>query len=77
MTMEAVFKNGVFTPVEPVDLPENTRVAFQARVLETRATEANEIERQAESTKRLMAILLQSSPSGETDSAERHNEHQS
>jgi predicted DNA-binding antitoxin AbrB/MazE fold protein len=32
-TIHAVFENGVFRPIEPVDLPEQTTVAFEPRVL--------------------------------------------
>jgi predicted DNA-binding antitoxin AbrB/MazE fold protein len=30
-TVEAVFQNGVFKPVRPVDLPENQRVQLDVR----------------------------------------------
>ncbi len=33
-TIQAVFIGGVFRPLEPVDLPELTKVAFEPRVLE-------------------------------------------
>jgi predicted DNA-binding antitoxin AbrB/MazE fold protein len=67
MTIRAIYENGVFTPTEPVCLPERTSV-------EITVPQANSEERinQAE----IFAILRQSYPSGETDVAERHNEHQ-
>lgn len=33
-TIHAVFENGIFRPVDPVDLPDNVEVAFEPRVLE-------------------------------------------
>ena len=30
-TVHAIFENGVFRPVEPVDLPDNTPVEFEPR----------------------------------------------
>ncbi|MFO0068423.1 MAG: antitoxin family protein [Pirellulaceae bacterium] len=32
-TIHAVFENGVFRPVSPVDLPENAEVEFEPRVI--------------------------------------------
>ena len=32
-TVHAIYENGVFRPVEPVDLPDNTPVEFEPRVL--------------------------------------------
>ena len=32
-TIHAVFQNGVFRPMEPIDLPEDTTVAFEPRVV--------------------------------------------
>lgn len=31
MTVHAIYENGVFRPVDPVDLPERTPVAFEPR----------------------------------------------
>ena len=36
-TIHAVYVNGVFRPTEPVDLPDKTRVEFEARVIEESA----------------------------------------
>lgn len=33
-TIHAVFENGVFRPVESVDLPENSEVEFEPRLVE-------------------------------------------
>ena len=32
-TVHAIYENGVFRPVERVDLPDNTPVEFEPRVL--------------------------------------------
>lgn len=54
-------------PTEPVDLPEKTTV--DVTVPESEAQEADNQEA-------IFAILRESYPSGESDVAERHNEHQ-
>ena len=33
-TIHAVFENGIFRPVDPVDLPDKVEVEFEPRVLE-------------------------------------------
>lgn len=67
MTIRAIYENGVFRPTEPVNLPENT--AVDITVPEADAQERSNQEE-------IFAILRKSYPSGETDVAERHNEHQ-
>jgi predicted DNA-binding antitoxin AbrB/MazE fold protein len=69
MTVRAIYENGVFRPTEPVDLPEKSRVEFEPKVLH------DEQEDRA-AQQRIYDLLGQSFPSGETDVAERHNEHQ-
>lgn len=67
-TIRAVYERGVFRPLEAVDLPDATEVVLEPRPVlppmspETRA--------------RVAAVLAQRFDSGETDVAERHNEHQ-
>lgn len=63
MTVRAIYENGVFRPVEPLTLPEHLEVEV---VLPSEKTQQEEI----------FAILRTTIPSGETDVAERHNEHQ-
>jgi predicted DNA-binding antitoxin AbrB/MazE fold protein len=67
MTVQAVYEKGVFRPTEPVSLPERTvvEVTVKESGLPTR-----------ENQEAIFAILRRSCPSGETDVAERHNEHQ-
>ena len=69
MTVHAIFENGVFRPLEAVNLPEKARVVFDPTIVEkTSEDRANQ--------EKIFAILRRSYPSGETDVAERHNEHQ-
>ncbi|HXE53082.1 MAG TPA: antitoxin family protein [Tepidisphaeraceae bacterium] len=67
MTIRAIYENGVFRPVEPVALPERTPVDIS--LPETDSDERRNQER-------IFALLRTSYPSGESDVAERHNEHQ-
>jgi predicted DNA-binding antitoxin AbrB/MazE fold protein len=69
MTVRAIYENGVFRPTEPVNLPEKSRVEFEPKVLH------DEKEDHA-AQQRIYELLGQSFPSGETDVAERHDEHQ-
>ena len=75
MTIRAIFENGVFRPVQPVTLPEGTMVDLQlteeavdVRSLAPPGTDENLI--------RAYEILGRRFDSGQTDTAERHNEHQ-
>ena len=63
MTVRAIYENGVFRPVEPLELPEHSEVDI---VLPGEHTKQEE----------LFSILRTSFASGETTVAERHNEHQ-
>ncbi len=69
MTIKAIYENGIFRPTEPVDLPDRSAVSLQATLAE------NEPFAQAEARRKTLAILSRSFPTGETDAAERHNEH--
>jgi predicted DNA-binding antitoxin AbrB/MazE fold protein len=71
MTVRAVYENGVFRPTEPVDLPEGSVVDFDIWI-KVRLSD----EEQWAAQKRINELMLMSMPSGETDVAERHNEHQ-
>ena len=72
-TVHAVFENGVFRPVQPVNLPERTPVELELRVpdeqVPTRAT-------MSEGLAKVYEILGERYNSGYTDTAARHNEHQ-
>ena len=67
MTVRAIYENGVFRPTESVRLPERTPV----EVIVPEPTQ-----RESDNQATIFAILRTSRPSGETDVAERHNEHQ-
>ncbi|HEY8747943.1 MAG TPA: antitoxin family protein [Tepidisphaeraceae bacterium] len=67
--VHAIFENGVFKPTDPVDLPERTKVEFEPKVV------ISEEEDRA-NQEAIYALLKQSFASGETNVAERHNEHQ-
>jgi len=54
-TVHAVFEGGVFRPISPVDLPENSTVEFEPRVID--ATEAQLLDRVTESDPGLAGYL--------------------
>jgi predicted DNA-binding antitoxin AbrB/MazE fold protein len=68
-TVHAIYANGVFRPIERVDLPEACAVEFEPRPVETSPP----------SDAALLAVydvLAERYVSGENDVAARHNEHQ-
>jgi predicted DNA-binding antitoxin AbrB/MazE fold protein len=65
-TVRAIFENGVFRPLEPVELPEGAAVEFELRVSKDRERLLDE----------LYELLSERFDSGEHDVAARHNEHQ-
>lgn len=75
--IHAIYENGVFRPLEPVDLPDRTAVEFEPRV---RSSSAQEDQPSAppmsEGLAKIYAILGERYDSGQTDTAARHNEHQ-
>jgi predicted DNA-binding antitoxin AbrB/MazE fold protein len=66
--IHAVFEEGVFRPVEAVELPEHCHVEFEPRIIET--------ELPVPSLDEVYAVLSERFESGEPDVAARHNEHQ-
>ena len=70
MTVKAIYENGVFRPVTPVNLPEMSEVEV---VL---PADIAEFARRETARKEIMEILSRSYETGRTDLAERHNEHQ-
>ncbi len=66
--VHAVYKNGVFHPMEPVELPENCHVEFEPRVVAEDGS--------TPSLDDVYAALGKRFESGEHDVAQRHNEHQ-
>jgi predicted DNA-binding antitoxin AbrB/MazE fold protein len=65
--IHAIFKNGVFTPTEPVYLPESTPVEVHAPNLPAGDDATLDA---------LYAILSERYHSGRHDLAARHNDHQ-
>jgi predicted DNA-binding antitoxin AbrB/MazE fold protein len=67
-TVRAVFENGVFRPVQPVELPENSVVEFEPRPVEGRVPDRD--------LDAIYEVLSRRYDGGERDIAARHNEHQ-
>jgi predicted DNA-binding antitoxin AbrB/MazE fold protein len=67
-SFHAVYENGVFRPIGPVDLPERCEVEVEVRKVTPEATPP--------SLDDVYAILGRRHSSGEHDLAARHNEHQ-
>ena len=72
-TVHAIYENGVFRPVEPVDLPERTPVEFEPRVVTEGPQTAPPS--MSEGLAKVYEILGRRYSSGFTDTAARHNEH--
>lgn len=71
-SVDAVYDAGVFRPTEPVVLPDKCQVRI---TFETVSVPDAERER-LESLEAIYEVLDERYSSGETDVAERHNEHQ-
>ena len=70
----AIYENGVFRPLGPVDLPEKCEVEVIPKAKTKHATEIDfSIPRDMSG---VYAVLSERYDSGESDVAERHNEHQ-
>ncbi|HEX6963743.1 MAG TPA: antitoxin family protein [Lacipirellula sp.] len=67
MEIPAIYENGVFRPLEPVALPENTPVTVVPDI-KPKKIGSNSAE--------LYALLDERFDSGVHDTAARHNEHQ-
>jgi predicted DNA-binding antitoxin AbrB/MazE fold protein len=68
-TVRAVYENGVFRPTGPIDLPEHSLVEFEPRPV-------GEALREGESRHAVYEVLSRRYDGGESDVAERHDEHQ-
>jgi predicted DNA-binding antitoxin AbrB/MazE fold protein len=68
-TIPAVFEQGVFRPLEKVELPENTQV-------EVRPLDRPENPPPDDNLKAIYAIMSRRFRSGRPDLAARHNDHQ-
>jgi predicted DNA-binding antitoxin AbrB/MazE fold protein len=67
-TVHAVYENGVFRPLEQVELPDHTKVEFEPRLVQS-ANENGQLDA-------IYGILSERYASGEHDVAARHDEHQ-
>ena len=65
----AIFSQGVFRPEQKIDLPENTRVVFEPRVV-------HGVNTSAEGMEEIYRVLSERFDGGDPRVAERHNEHQ-
>ena len=77
-TIRAVFEDGVFRPLVPVQLPEHAEFEFEPRAVtsDNNGPAAMEAKWSEEGLDRIYEILDRRYNSGFTDTAERHNEHQ-
>jgi predicted DNA-binding antitoxin AbrB/MazE fold protein len=69
-TIEAIYEGGVFRPVNPVALPDRSRVALQIVKGEQPILD------DSKGMDEIYEILDRRYNSGHSDTAERHNEHQ-
>lgn len=67
-TIHAIYENGIFRPIDPVDLPERCEVEVEVRHVKD--------EPQVPTLDDVYAILSKRFNSGDSDVAARHNEHQ-
>jgi hypothetical protein len=79
-TIHAIFENGVFRPVVPIELPEQAEFAFEPRLVAAPSA-ANGAPPEPhpsseEGLRKVYAILSERYASGHTDTAAQHNEHQ-
>jgi len=75
--IDAVYEDGVFKPVAPVDLPEGTRVRMERGAgVDYPARSEPPADWESRSMDGVYEVLGLRSRSGEHDVAERHNEHQ-
>jgi len=66
-TVHAIYENGIFRPLAPVELPDRAEVEFEPRLVERDAPR---------DMSGVYAVLAERYASGESDVAARHNEHQ-
>jgi hypothetical protein len=77
-SFHAIYENGIFRPTEPVDLPEGSEVTVEpcpASIRQPQPTDP-EFAHLDPGLARIYAILSERYDSGQTDLADRHNEHQ-
>lgn len=67
-TVHAVYQDGVFRPVQSLDLPDPCEVEFEPRILAQSLPD--------DSLDRVYAVLSERYDGGEPDVAARHDQHQ-
>jgi predicted DNA-binding antitoxin AbrB/MazE fold protein len=67
-TIRAIYENGVFRPIGPIELPDRSVVEFEPRPVEG--------EGEGEALDAIHEVLSHRHRSGRHDLAERHDEHQ-
>jgi predicted DNA-binding antitoxin AbrB/MazE fold protein len=79
-TVRAIFEDGVFRPIVPVQLPERAQYDFEPRPVTTAPGEngatPEAVTYSEEGLSKVYEILGERYASGHTDTAARHNEHQ-
>jgi predicted DNA-binding antitoxin AbrB/MazE fold protein len=68
-TVHAVYEQGVFRPLQDIELPEHTEVEFEPKVI-------SRPQAYADARKEIYSILSERYETGVKDLAARHNEHQ-
>jgi predicted DNA-binding antitoxin AbrB/MazE fold protein len=67
--VHAIYENGVFRPVERVELPEYCEVEFEPRIIDAADNNRPNLDD-------VYAVLGRRFDSGQSDVAEKHDEHQ-
>ena len=75
-TIHAIFENGVFRPLTPIDLREGTRVSVAISALQTDEIPPEPTPEEEAHIDRVYEIMSRRYDGGEKDIAARHNEHQ-
>lgn len=68
-TIHAIFEQGIFRPLEAVELAERTEVEFEPKVVSLKTPTTGSMDD-------IYEVMSERFQSGEHDVAERHNEHQ-
>jgi len=69
----AVFEHGIFRPLQPVELPEGTRVQIEVSAAQAPIARSAEEDAHLDRVYKLLSLRFNG---GEKDVAARHNEHQ-
>jgi len=67
--IHAIFEQGIFRPLEAVELAERTEVEFEPKVVGLKAPKPG-------SMRGIIEVMSRRHPTGDPEIAARHNEHQ-